>query len=112
MEPAPIVLQEAMSAGLPVVASDVCGAAYELITDGVSGRVFKTGDVNSLRDALEDMTHPDHLEAYTEQAQSAFRQWRREAYPIPEVRRALSDVGVLSSAKHDRDRSKVHDACK
>lgn len=95
-EPAPVVLQEAMAAGLPVVASDVCGAAYEMITDGISGRVFKKGDGNALRNALEDMTQSDRLIGYTERARLAFRQWREKANPVPEVRRALRDVGVLN----------------
>src|SRR5439155_19337196 len=53
-EPWALVVQEAMAAGLPVVASDVVGAAYELVTDGVSGKVFPAGDCSALQKALEE----------------------------------------------------------
>jgi glycosyltransferase involved in cell wall biosynthesis len=47
----PVVLMEAMSAGLPVVASRLSGIP-ELVEDGVSGLLVPPGDAGALADAL------------------------------------------------------------
>lgn len=47
-----MTLNEATLAGLPVVASDVAGAARELVEDGVSGFRVQPDDVEALRAAL------------------------------------------------------------
>jgi starch synthase (maltosyl-transferring) len=47
----PNVLLEAMAARLPVIASNVDGTS-ELLTDGVTGRVFPAGDVSRLAELL------------------------------------------------------------
>ena len=47
----PVVLMEAMAAGLPVVASRLSGIP-ELVTDGVSGILVPPGDPAALADAL------------------------------------------------------------
>ncbi len=44
---APNTLLEAMDAGLPILASDAAGV-NELVSDGVNGLVFKSGDTDSL----------------------------------------------------------------
>lgn len=48
-----MTLNEATLAGLPVVATDVAGAARELVEDGVSGFRVQAGDVEALSAALE-----------------------------------------------------------
>lgn len=50
----PYVILEAMSAGLPVVASDVGGIA-EAVADGESGMLVPSGNDRALRDALLHM---------------------------------------------------------
>lgn len=47
-----VVINEALGAGLPIVASDGVGAAHDLVADGVNGLVTPAGDVGALRDAL------------------------------------------------------------
>lgn len=51
-DPWPLALVEACSAGLPVIASNACGSAVELIRDGYSGFTFPTGDRDGLVQAL------------------------------------------------------------
>jgi glycosyltransferase involved in cell wall biosynthesis len=46
-----VVVNEALSVGVPVVVSDRCGAA-DLIVSGANGFVFKSGDVDDLRACL------------------------------------------------------------
>jgi glycosyltransferase involved in cell wall biosynthesis len=48
-----MTLNEAAFAGLPIVATDAAGAAYELVEDGVSGLRIPAGDGAALRQALE-----------------------------------------------------------
>lgn len=51
-EPWGMVLTEAASAGLPLVATEAAGAAHELIDDGVNGFRVPTGDAPALARAL------------------------------------------------------------
>jgi len=98
-EPWAVVVQEAMAAGLPVIASDVVGAAYELVTDGHSGRIFPRGDGVALQRAIEDVTDERHVECYKIAATDALRHYRREVDPVGEIRRALGDAGLLQCHK-------------
>ena len=43
-----LVINEAMSAGLPVVSSDRAGAGLDLVEDGVTGFRFRSGDARDL----------------------------------------------------------------
>ena len=47
-----MVLNEAAAAGLPLVASDVAGASYDLIEPGVNGDRVPAGDASALAEAL------------------------------------------------------------
>jgi glycosyltransferase involved in cell wall biosynthesis len=65
------VVNEAMAAGLPVVASDRVGAAAELIDSGVNGVVYPVGDVTSLASALgELLDNPEARRAMGEAARA------------------------------------------
>jgi glycosyltransferase involved in cell wall biosynthesis len=97
-EPWGVVVQEGMAAGLTIIASDVVGAAHELITDNVSGRFFETGSVESLRRVMCDVSQPDRIDAFKEQSRLALDGWRNRVDPISEIRRALEDFGVLGGS--------------
>lgn len=110
-EPWALVVQEAMAAGLAVVASDVVGAAHELIDDGVSGRIFAAGDVESLCRALLDVTDAGRLDEYKRQSRLALQAWRQSLDPVAEIRRALVDAGALppqSPARPQLEMGAVH----
>jgi glycosyltransferase involved in cell wall biosynthesis len=51
-EPWGLVVNESLSFGCPVVASDVCGCVPELVRDGVTGYSFPAGDVDALTNAM------------------------------------------------------------
>ena len=53
-----LVISEALSAGVPVIASDRCGAA-DLIVHGVNGYIFRSEDVESLRSVLSAFLSSD-----------------------------------------------------
>ena len=94
-EPWAVVINEAAAAGLVIVASNVVGAAREIVVDGVSGRIFRSGESPSLRDALTDVMSPDNFSRYQQQVAPLLKQWRAEADPIDGIRAALRDVSVL-----------------
>lgn len=54
-EPWGFVINEAMGVGLPVIASEVCGAARDLITDGVSGWIVPREDPEALADRMVEV---------------------------------------------------------
>ena len=94
-EPWALVVQEAMAAGVPVVASDIVGAARELVEDKISGRIFQSGDCASLQTALMDLTDLSNLPAYKQNTRTALIHYRKSVDPIREIRRAFVDAGVL-----------------
>ena len=53
-ETAPVIIEEAMAAGLPVVAPDLCGVPY-MVEDGATGRLIKPDDVQGVADAIRDV---------------------------------------------------------
>ena len=56
----PVALMEAMSCGLPCVASRLVGATDSLIDDGASGLLVQPGNVDAFAEALREMlTNPD-----------------------------------------------------
>ncbi|MGL5480060.1 MAG: glycosyltransferase family 4 protein [Clostridium sp.] len=54
-----LTVNEAMDAGIPVVASDVVGAAYDMIKDGLNGYMYKGGDVNGLAESILNVIKDD-----------------------------------------------------
>lgn len=54
-DPWGLVLNEAMACELPVISSDVAGAACDLIINGENGYIFKVGDVRQLVSYLKDI---------------------------------------------------------
>ena len=96
-EPWALVVNEAMAAGCPVVASDVVGAAWDLVKDGVSGRIFPSGDLAALAEVLLDVTDDGRYARYREATAEALADWRRRADPVQGIRAALRSVGLLPS---------------
>lgn len=88
-------INEAMAVGLPVVASDVCGAAWELVRGQGSGLLFATGHLSSLSHALRRITDPTEYPWFQKNVKPALRRWRTKADPIDGVKAALRYAGLL-----------------
>ena len=58
MEGLPVVLMEALAAGLPVVATRLSGIP-ELVADGQTGLLAAPGDAAALREAIERVVSGD-----------------------------------------------------
>jgi len=54
-ENAPLVIQEAFLAGIPVITSDL-GGMSELVQDGINGYTFKVGNSQSLKDLIKNIS--------------------------------------------------------
>lgn len=62
-EGVPVVLMEAMAAGLPVIATRIAGIP-ELVEDGISGILVPPGDAATLANAILTMLeHPEKMQA-------------------------------------------------
>lgn len=59
-EPWALVIHEAMAAGLPVICTDVCGAAVNFIISDYNGFLFKPKDVHTLKSILEKLISLDN----------------------------------------------------
>jgi glycosyltransferase involved in cell wall biosynthesis len=90
-----VVVNEAVAAGLAVVASSIVGAAVELVQDGVNGRIFPSGDVTALTECLLDVTADDRTDTMKAASAAALQQWRRRADPVVGLRDALQHAGLL-----------------
>ncbi len=63
-EGVPVVLMEAMAAGVPVVTTRIAGVA-ELVDNGISGRLVPPGDGETLAQAIDDLLNdPDKRNAF------------------------------------------------
>jgi glycosyltransferase involved in cell wall biosynthesis len=80
-EPWGLVVNEAMHAGLPVIASDAVGAAAGgLVENGRNGFVVPEGDVGGLRSAIQGlMTDPTRAESMGRQARADVQRFSFEA---------------------------------
>jgi glycosyltransferase involved in cell wall biosynthesis len=94
-EPWGVVINEAVAAGLAVVATDVVGAAAELVRDRVNGRIVAPNDPAPLAAALLDVTSPESLMAYRAACPSVLARWRHNADPVAGLLRALSHANVI-----------------
>ena len=50
-----LVINEAMAFGLPVISTDKCGAALELIENGYNGYIVPVGDTEALAKSINDI---------------------------------------------------------
>jgi len=53
-ETAPMVIQEAMACGVPVIASNICGIPYQ-VDDGKTGFLVPPGDIDAIADRLSKL---------------------------------------------------------
>ena len=78
-EPFGLIVNEAMCAGLPIVASTEIGCVPDLVHQDVNGRVFEARDVAGLADALEPLVRDASLrQAMSEASRQIIADWSFE----------------------------------
>jgi glycosyltransferase involved in cell wall biosynthesis len=96
-EPWALVVNEAAAAGCAIVASDLVGAAPELVREGENGFVFAAGDLGALTERLRAVTEAGTIENLKRGSRAVVAEWRRRADPIAGLRSALASAGVLKA---------------
>lgn len=92
-----VVINEAIGAGLPVIASDAVGAGHDLVRHGVNGYLTRTGDHEQLAEALDRIVGDAKLRArLTEGSQLMARDWDLDEG----VSRWLAAVGNVLARGH------------
>jgi glycosyltransferase involved in cell wall biosynthesis len=82
-EPHGIVVMESMAVGTPVIASDCCGAARDLVKQGVTGWMFQNGDAADLQRALlAACGTPDAVKRVSVACRENFARWYRRYGPM------------------------------
>lgn len=56
-----LVINEAMSKGLPVITTDRCIAGLELVKDNINGKIISIADTSSLSTSVKDILENDNL---------------------------------------------------
>jgi glycosyltransferase involved in cell wall biosynthesis len=75
-EPYGLPVNEAMICGVPVIVSDRVGAGYDLVTDGETGFVYQSGDVDRLTETLRSvLTDRLALKRMGEAARRRMERW-------------------------------------
>ena len=95
-ETAPMVVQQAMAASLPVVATRICGLPYQ-IEHGRTGYLFAPGDVRSLADYAVELVADEAVRSRmaTEARAKAVSEYRAEQV-------AAQTLSVYKAAVRDR----------
>ncbi len=91
-EPHGIVVAEALAAGTPVIASDVVGAAADLVKNGVSGMIFRSEDAADLLKKLQEAVDAERLAALRRGARPKFEAWYAKTSPlrvVPDIVRRM-----------------------
>lgn len=94
-EPWGVVINEAVAAGMAILASDQIGAAHELVVEGQNGHIFPAGDVDGLLKGLEQVTDLSRLAEYKSGSTIALRRWEEHGDPVDGLWQALTDHRVL-----------------
>mgnify|MGYP001824505152 CR=1 FL=1 len=92
------VLNEAASVGLPLIGTDLCGAAWHAIEPEKNGRVVKAGSVKELADAMERLA--SNQAALKEAGDHSARIFEEKLTPTANAERlvnALEKWGVHAS---------------
>lgn len=91
------VLNEAMSNGCAVVASDKIGSVPFLVKDRVNGLVFKSEDLDSLTSHVRELLDaPTVCEDY---ARAAYRTMREEWSPRNAAERLIDLIGAIMAGR-------------
>jgi glycosyltransferase involved in cell wall biosynthesis len=94
-EPWGLVVNEAMNAGKPVIASGQVGAAADLVRDGETGFTFPARDIGALADRLRMIiANPDHAAAMGTRARE-----RVASFDFDADRRGLLDALAFATGR-------------
>ena len=95
VEPWGLVVNEAMAAGLPVLVSNRCGCAPDLVEEGRNGFSFDPGDVDELARLMARVSSGElDLPAMGQASREIIRRWGPEAFAANLQRAAETAVAA------------------
>jgi glycosyltransferase involved in cell wall biosynthesis len=97
-EPWALVVNEAIACSLAVVATEVVGAAAELVDHGINGLLVPPGSVNAMSAALLELTDDNRCDAMRRCAPMMLARWRAKADPVRGLEQALIHFGVMKDS--------------
>lgn len=78
-----IVVMESMAVGTPVIASDCCGAARDLVRQGETGWMFRSGNATELQRVLLDACGtPEAVRRVASSSREYFNRWYSRYGPL------------------------------
>ena len=92
-----LVVNEAMASGLPVLVSNCCGCAPDLVKEGVNGYVFDPFDPTNLGDFMLKVADDDcHRSAMGGAGRAIISEWSPERFALNLVRAASCAMSMPS----------------
>ena len=88
-EPWALVVNEAVACGLAVIATEVVGAAVDLVKHRTNGLLVPPRNVPAFAEAMLEATQPDRLAAMKAAAPDALARWQAAADPVQGVAAAV-----------------------
>lgn len=70
-----LAVNEAMSAGLPIIVSEICGCALDLVVDGENGYKVDPFNVNDISSKLEKIIKQETIKEMKKNSQSIIEEW-------------------------------------
>ena len=100
-----MVIQEAMAAGVPVIATRVGGVAYQ-IEHGKTGFIIEPGDVETLAETLEALLENDELRKTIASSAKSYAEDNYRAEVI--AHRTIETYKRLLGRRHSGDESNAN----
>lgn len=89
-EPWALVINESVAAGMAVIATDVTGAAVELVRHNVNGMLVAPGSQRELERAMSGFADDARLESMRSASTRILADWKASADPIEGLRAAVA----------------------
>lgn len=71
-----LAINEAMAAGKAIITSDKVGCAADLVKEGINGYIFKSNDVEDLKEKLSFLiNHPSMIIGFGKQSEQLIKNW-------------------------------------
>ena len=88
-----LVINEAMAAGLPIIASSQCGAYLDLVKDNENGYVVEPNDSGHLLQAMQRIFSDSNLVAFGRKSRELIKEWSFKS-SRENFRRLLADLNL------------------
>ncbi len=97
-EPWALVVNEAMAAGLAVIATEVVGAATDLVRQNINGMIVPPRNMRQLTEAIRQVTDEPRCDRMRAAAGDSLKDWRAAADPVQGVADAMRYFGLIPPA--------------